>query len=57
MVGKFTVLYTARRSMRNIQAYLEYLYVLRVSPDLISRFTDAVLEKDALSDASSETQR
>ena len=29
--------------MRDIQAHLENLYGLKVSPDLISRVTDAVL--------------
>lgn len=31
--------------MRDIQAHLEDLYGLRVSPDLISRVTDAVLDE------------
>ena len=36
--------YAAGLSVRDIQAHLEDLYGLRVSPDLISRVTDAVLE-------------
>ena len=32
-------------SVRDIQAHLEEIYGLRVSPDLISRVTDAVLEE------------
>ena len=38
-------LYAAGLSVRNIQAHLEDLYGLRVSPDLISRVTDAVLDE------------
>ena len=38
-------LYAAGLSVRDIQAHLEELYGLRVSPDLISRVTDAVLEE------------
>ncbi len=38
-------LYAAGLSVRDIQAHLEDLYGLRVSPDLISRVTDAVLDE------------
>ncbi len=40
---KIIGLYAAGLSVRDIQAHLEELYGLRVSPDLISRVTDAVL--------------
>ena len=42
---KIIGLYAAGLSVRDIQAHLEELYGLRVSPDLISRVTDAVLEE------------
>ena len=42
---KIIGLYAAGLSVRDIQAHLEDLYGLRVSPDLISRVTDAVLEE------------
>ena len=42
---KIVGLYAAGLSVRDIQAHLEELYGLRVSPDLISRVTDAVLEE------------
>ena len=45
MDDKIIGLYAAGLSVRDIQAHLEDLYGLRVSPDLISRVTDAVLEK------------
>jgi hypothetical protein len=38
-------LYAAGLLVRDIQAHLEDLYGLRVSPDLISRVTDAVLDE------------
>jgi transposase-like protein len=38
-------LYAAGLSVRDIQAHLEDIYGLRVSPDLISRVTDAVLDE------------
>ena len=40
--NKIIGLYAAGLSVRDIQAHLEELYGLRVSPDLISRVTDAV---------------
>lgn len=40
---KIIGLYASGLSVRDIQAHLEELYGLRVSPDLISRVTDAVL--------------
>ena len=42
---KIIGLYAAGLSVRDIQAHLEDLYGLRVSPDLISRVTDAVLSE------------
>jgi transposase-like protein len=42
---KIIGLYAAGLSVRDIQAPLEELYGLRVSPDLISRVTDAVLDE------------
>ena len=42
---KIIGLYAAGLSVRDIQAHLEEIYGLRVSPDLISRVTDAVLEE------------
>jgi transposase-like protein len=42
---KIIGLYAAGLSVRDIQAHLEDLYGLRVSPDLISRVTDAVLDE------------
>ena len=42
---KIIGLYAAGLSVRDIQAHLEELYGLRVSPDLISRVTDAVLDE------------
>ena len=42
---KIIGLYDAGLSVRDIQAHLEELYCLRVSPDLISRVTDAVLDE------------
>jgi len=42
---KIIGLYAAGLSVRDIQAPLEDLYGLRVSPDLISRVTDAVLDE------------
>lgn len=42
---KIIGLYAAGLSVRDIQAHLGDLYGLRVSPDLISRVTDAVLEE------------
>ena len=42
---KIIGLYAAGLSVRDIQAHLEDLYCLRVSPDLISRVTDAVLDE------------
>jgi transposase-like protein len=38
-------LYAAGLSVRDIQAHLEDIYGLKVSPDLISRVTDAVLNE------------
>ena len=38
-------LYAAGLTMRDIQAHLLDLYGLKVSPDLISRVTDAVLDE------------
>jgi hypothetical protein len=38
-------LYAHGLSVRDIQAHLEDLYGLKVSPDLISRVTDAVLDE------------
>ena len=42
---KIIGLYAAGLSVRDIQAHLEELYGLRVSSDLISRVTDAVLDE------------
>lgn len=42
---KIIGLYAAGLSVRDIQAHLEDLYGLRVSADLISRVTDAVLDE------------
>ena len=42
---KIIGLYAAGLSVRDIQAYLEELYGLRVSPNLISRVTDAILDE------------
>ena len=42
---KIIGLYAAGLSVRGIQAHLEDLHGLRVSPDLISRVTDAVLDE------------
>jgi putative transposase len=42
---KIIGLYAAGLSARDIQGHLEELYGLRVSPDLISRVTDAVLDE------------
>lgn len=42
---KIIGLYASGLSVRDIQAHLEDLYGLRVSPDLISRVTDAVLDE------------
>lgn len=42
---KIIGLYAAGLSVRDIQAHLEDLYGLRVSPDLISRVTNAVLDE------------
>jgi len=42
---KIIGLYAAGLSVRDIQAHLEELYGLRVSPDLISRVNDAVLAR------------
>ena len=38
-------LYAAGLTVRDIQAHLLDLYGLKVSPDLISRVTDAVLDE------------
>ena len=38
-------LYAAGLTVRDIQVHLLDLYCLKVSPDLISRVTDAVLDK------------
>jgi putative transposase len=38
-------LYARGLSVREIQAHLQELYDVEVSPDLISRVTDAVLEE------------
>ena len=43
MDDKIIGLYAAGLSVRDIQAHLEDLYGLKVSPDLISRVTDAVI--------------
>jgi transposase-like protein len=42
---KIIGLYAAGLSVRDIQAHLEDIYGLKVSPDLISRVTDAVLNE------------
>ena len=44
MDDKITGLYAAGLSVRDIRAHLEDVYGLQVSPDLISRVTDAVLD-------------
>ena len=44
MDDKSTGLYAAGLSVRDIRAHLEDVYGLQVSPDLISRVTDAVLD-------------
>jgi putative transposase len=38
-------LYVAGLTVRDIRAHLEGVYGLQVSPDLISRVTDAVLDE------------
>ncbi len=38
-------LYAAGLTVRDIRAHLEDVYGLKVSPDLISRVTDAVLDE------------
>jgi len=45
MDDKIIALYAHGLSVRDIQAHLEELYGLKVSPDLISRVTDAVLDE------------
>jgi putative transposase len=45
MDDKIIGLYAAGLSTRDIRSHLEEVYVLRVSADLISRVTDAVLEE------------
>ena len=45
MDDKIIALYAAGLSVRDIQAHLEDLYGLRVSPDLISRVTEAVMSE------------
>lgn len=45
MDDKIIGLYAAGLTVRDIQAHLLDLYGLRVSPDLISRVTDAVLDE------------
>ena len=45
MEDKITGLYAAGLSVRDIRAHLEDVYGLQVSPDLISRVTDAVLDE------------
>lgn len=45
MDDKIIGLYAARLSTRDIRAHLEDVYGLKVSADLISRVTDAVLEE------------
>jgi putative transposase len=45
MYGKIIGLYAAGLSTRDIRAHLEEVYGLKVSADLISRVTDAVLEE------------
>ncbi len=45
MDDKITGLYAAGLSVRDIRAHLEDVYGLQVSPDLISRVTDAVLDE------------
>ena len=47
MDGKIIGLYAAGLSTRDIRAHLEEVYGLKVSADLISRVTDAVLEEVA----------
>jgi putative transposase len=48
MDDKIIGLYSAGLTVRDIQAHLLDLYGLKVSPDLISRVTDAVLEFKAV---------
>ena len=45
MDDKIVGLYAAGLSVRDIRAHLEEVYGLKVSPDLISRVTDAVLDE------------
>ncbi len=45
MDDKIIGLYAAGLSVRDIRAHLEEVYGLKVSPDLISRVTDAVLDE------------
>ena len=45
MDDKIVGLYAAGLSVRDIRAHLEELYGLKVSPDLVSRVTDAVLDE------------
>ena len=45
MDGKIIGLYAAGLTVRDIRAHLEDVYGLQVSPDLISRVTDAVLDE------------
>lgn len=45
MDDKIIGLYAAGPSVRDIRGHLEDVYGLKVSPDLISRVTDAVLDE------------
>lgn len=45
MDDKFIGLYAAGLTVRDSHAHLEDVYGFKVSPDLISRVTDAVLDK------------
>ena len=45
MDDKMIGLYAAGLTVRDIRAHLEDVYGLQVSPDLISRVTDAVLDE------------
>lgn len=45
MDDKITGLYAAGLTVRDIRSHLEAVYGLKVSPDLISRVTDAVLDE------------
>ena len=45
MDDKIIGLYAAGLSVRDIRSHLEEVYGLQVSPDLISRVTDAVLDE------------